>query len=350
MNSPILELLPAIHATIIGAFTAIASAYAVWAFQKLFEAEDMLKKVIEESRQNNSFSSIILAGGNANKLITENGLLDWEGVGQSLLMKHKNIFPYLDNMDRFDFKDTHWVEPNETEILLAGNDLLTIFSLFFNTYPFTQKPTIAYNNVETQKIRPFTIDQLEEMSIRVNYVCWCWKTSRRSILELFKRYTVIRQADVILERKKKLQQKLSTLPENTTDDTIARISQHYNMLPIDQTDYVSVATNFFENAHEYKVNVLPVITDVLKEYKIHKERFRIEERGLIFIKFTTFVLLAGICLPLVLLEWLNGSSNFNWDSFYFGWLEHIILLGTMTPYFYAIYFAYKKIKQKLTIE
>ena len=354
MSSPILESLPAIHVTVVGIFAAIVSAFAVWAFQKLFEAEDKLKKALTEAKERSTLSSTVVIGGNKNNLLTEDGLLDWEGVGKHLLWQNKSLFSHLDNKAKYGLNDRHHREPTEQEILQAGDELLNLFHHFFNTYPFTGRSMVhiegVTNKVEEQKKRPFTIEQLQQMSRRVSYVCWCWQTNHLSILELFKRYTAIKQAKEIEERDKSLKEMLRTMPDDMPDDVVAEMTQRHYDFPLTHTNYVNIATHFFERVHEYQRSVVPVLTEVLNEYKVHKERFRIEERGLVFIKFTTFILLCGVCLPLVLLEWLNGAEYFYWHSFAWGWVEHFILLSTMTPYFYAAYKVHGWLKRGTSVE
>lgn len=105
MSSPILESLPAIHVTVVGIFAAIVSAFAVWAFQKLFEAEDKLKKALTEAKERSTLSSTVVIGGNNNNLLTEDGLLDWEGVGKQLLWRNKSLFSHLDNKAKYGLND-----------------------------------------------------------------------------------------------------------------------------------------------------------------------------------------------------------------------------------------------------
>ncbi|WP_210445003.1 hypothetical protein [Vibrio crassostreae] len=350
MNSPILELLPAIHVTIVGIFAAIVSAFAIWAFQKQFEAESKLKKALTEAKQLSTPSSIVIIGGNENNLLTEDGLLDWEGVGRDVLFRNKSLFSYLDNKDKYGLNNSNNIVPTDQKILKAGDELMHLFYHFFNTYPFTGNSIVHMegitDKVEEQKKRPFTIDQLQQMSSRVSFVCWCWQTNHLSILELFKRYTAIKQAEEVEERDKLLKETLQKMPKDIPEELIAGMTKHHDEFPLMNTNYVDVATHFFERIHEYQRSVVPALTEVVNEYKVNKEHFRIKERGLIFIRFTTFILLCGVCLPLILLEWLNGAELFNWHSLAWGWIEHLILLGTMAPYFYAFYKTYKYLNEE----
>ncbi|EOX4919511.1 hypothetical protein [Vibrio alginolyticus] len=349
MNSPILELLPAIHATIIGIFAAIASAFAVWAFQKLFEAEESLKKVISEASECGSLDLSVTFGDNKNNLIDSNGLVDWDGVGKNLLRQNIALFSHLDDKATFGIAAMPSKEPTEQEILKAGDELLNLFNHFFNTYPFTGKAIINVKGVtdkgDSKVKRPFTIEQLVQIRSRVDYVCWCWQTNSLSIIELFKRYTEIKHTMETVRRERRRQIIQSQLHKYC--DEFSEPKTTPNQIPSlsFQSNYLEHATHFFERAHQYQTHVLPNLTKVLNEYEAHKDYFKFEKRGLVFVRIAILVLILGVCLPLVLLEWLHNDQYFNWDSFVFNWIEHFVLLLTMSPYFYAAYLAYTKLKR-----
>ncbi|EMW7177754.1 hypothetical protein AB0533_001611 [Vibrio parahaemolyticus] len=339
MNSPILELLPSIHATIIGIIAAVISAYAVWAFQKITETKDKLIKALDEAEQYTKPRGCKLKG----KLSTDDGLLDWYGAGKDILYKNKSLFLHLDHSDVYGIKQVRQNEPTEEQILLAGDEMNRLFHQFFNTYPFTRNHN-APNGEKSE--RSFTIEQLQDISSRISFVCWCWRSNRLSILELFKRYTDILQSQENEQAEQGLHNHLSILPDDEPEHVIEDIKLSFYKFrsKASSYSYVDGAIHFFETAEAYQTNVIPVLTKLLSEYNFLKNHFRVQELCHFFIQLAVIVTITGICLPLILLEWLNGAAYFNWHSFAIGWVGYFILLLTISPYFYLAYLAHKKLK------
>ncbi|EGQ9163883.1 hypothetical protein ACTA57_002903 [Vibrio parahaemolyticus] len=347
MNSPILESLPAIHVTIVGVVAAFFAAFAVFAFQKVQESKDKLENVlkgVEAFGSPNNFHAFSQV-----KLLTDDGLLDWNGAAHDTLYEAESLFSHLDIQSKYGYKPSFIREPSNEEIYRVGGNLLLLMNYVFTTYPFNGRSMVSISGeaekVEEQKNRPFDVERLSQMTNRISYLSQHWRNHSKSILELANRLTM-HQEEMEHERREKAYQKaISQLPENVHQQQIDTLRECHFDQPLPPTNYVQIVSDFFNKVMQYESEVLPVLAGVITEHRRYNERFMVKKWSLVVIKLIVFTLTFGVCLPLVLLEMLHGIEHFNWDSLWVGWLEYFVLFLTMSPYFVLCRYFYCKLQK-----
>lgn len=338
MSSPILESLPAIHVTVIGVVAAFFSAFAIFAFQKVQEAKDKLENILKDAEAFGTPNNFI--GASTSNLFNEDGLLNWDTCCKDILLRANSMFSHLDIKAKYGYD----LEPSSEEVSQVATDLMLVLYFVFTTYPFNGKSTVHIegisDKIEEQKKKPFDINRLSELQRRISYLSWCWKTGRLSILEVANRYTEIKQQRQS-ERHRII---LSSIPEGSPQEMIDNINKRIYEYPTNTINFVEIVTYYFEKVMQYEQHVIPVLSEVLSQYKKYNERFKIKQWSLLVIRLIVFILIMGVCVPLITLEILAGVKSFNWNGFLIGWFEYFILLSTMFPYFYACWYFYNKLK------
>ncbi|HHG3339668.1 hypothetical protein [Vibrio parahaemolyticus] len=347
MSSPILESLPAIHVTVIGVVAAFFSAFAVFAFQKVQDAKDKVEKTLKDAEAFGTPNNFI--GGSQSNLLSEDGLLNWDACSRDVLHRATSMFSHLDTKAKYGYDAGYHREPSAEEVSQVASDLMLMLHYVFTTYPFNGKSMVHIegitDKIEEQKKKPFDIQRLSELQSRISYLSWCWQTGHLSILEVANRYTAIKQAEEQQRRDEQHQRMLASIPEGAPQEMVDKMTKRVYEHPTNTTNFVEIVTYYFEKVMQYEQRVIPVLSEVLSEYKKYNERFKIKQWSLLVIKLIVFILIMGVCVPLVTLEILAGAQYFNWDGFLIGWFEHFVLLSTMCPYFYACWYFYSKLKK-----
>lgn len=362
MNSPILEALPAIHVTIIGVVAAFFSAFAIFAYQKVQESKELLEKAlidIETFGSPDQYVCFLPEG-----LITNEGLLNWDGVGRYIIRKPIQMFRNVDPLVIPPDMNAQQKQPTDEEIIQASENLLGLLLWLFTTYPFNGSVRLRIEGItekiEEQKKRPFDNKRLQLMGSRIEELVYHWRLDQNSFITLLNNYSEIKrkqERNRIEEQKNEWEQRekvreennirlLERMPSHMAHDFIqtqSTLKPIFNFKEIN-IDYMGIANEYFEKATQYEARVLPILSERIKEHKRYNETFKVKQSTLLVIKLIAFNLGLGVCLPLILTEILNGADYFNWHSIWVGWFEHFILLLTMAPYFVACRYLYGVVK------
>lgn len=330
MNSPILELLPSIHATIISMFGAFFSAFAVFAFQKLFDSKDELDKAIKETKELAKITAPIRS--NTTSFKNENGFLD---VDKMIRAMHNARSTYMDGI-------TYETLPDRIE--KSGDDLLDVLYTVFTTYPFGEK-----NNSNTPDT--FDFERLKALETIIPLLSFYWGNSKKSILRLINAYTKIKIEKHVTffdeEFKKEIEK--AFLEKKSYEFIQAMRSSHQNqkneLAKNFDVNYNNIVCTYFETVEKYKHEVLPKLSKALHQHDIYYNKFDIKDWSLQSLKLISFVLFFGVLAPLIILEMATYTKNLNWDGFWISFLEISLILITSAPYFYICFTLYKKVQK-----
>ncbi|CAA0287614.1 hypothetical protein, partial [Acinetobacter baumannii] len=243
MESPLLEVLPSIHATIMGFFVAFYTAYFIYAIQKLSELHHTFLKALKEAKLNTILSTYLIVGESI--LFDKNKNLDWEGECKKLL---KTI--------------VHKQEPLTPEDMhKIAQDLLVLLSSFFNNYPFTEK---KIDNKIQKNNKIFDISRLREIENRISYMLWIWETSKDKMIFLIQNYDKVEKNKIVKRENKSKQTVLEmykSLPKDKQQEILKSMDDDPLNYEIKNSEPQLI--NFFETVYSYKKNILPLIDNSL---------------------------------------------------------------------------------------
>ncbi|MCG0011816.1 hypothetical protein [Vibrio parahaemolyticus] len=333
MSSTILSSLPTIHVTIIGIVAACLSAFVIFAYQKLDESKEKLDRALRDaselSKQNRTFCFT------STQFLSEEGLLDWDGIV-------KKTFRDAATMGRGTASPST-VEGYDEFVCKLGNELFSFLHLVFTTYPFIGKSTnmlVDDHQQEANKKRdlPFNFKRLEEMNRRIRFLSYIWRIDQNSILKFVSHYSELKYKE---ERERW---------EKTCDNLRSRLSEmpgvYNNFMKdfhVNKTDYGEVIDSFFKLVKYHESMVLPLLVDVITQHERYQKKFKIKKISLWVVRAIIFILISGVCIPLIVMEMLSGATYFNWHSFWFSSFEYFLLLVTLAPYFVACWYFYREI-------
>jgi hypothetical protein len=334
MPSPILDAMPSIHATLIGFGGAFYSAFAVYAYQRLFEAKDKLDRVlrdVEEFGTPNTFY-----GGPAEHLHTltdENGQLDWAKI-QRFLHEAKSKFFHLDFEQRYGpTRDGHFQEPSDAEVVETSRKLCMVLSYVLVSYPFLGKSILHIegitNVLEARKQEPFDRQRLSELGGRLSWLQWYWETSRLSILELARRATQAERAASQQKQQIAFENHIAQHP-GIAEQEKERIWKQFYLPHLVTTDQGKVISEYFDKVSAYQGTILPALGQSLRLHDLYNTSFRVKQRSLWMIGLTAYILSLGIFLPPTM-QSARSDLGLCWPA----WVEYALLAATSAPYFWV---------------
>lgn len=330
MNSPILELLPSIHATIISMFGAFFSAFAVFAFQKLYDSKDELDKAIKETKELTKITTPIRS--NTASFKNDNGALD---VDKMIRAVHNARSTCIDGIP-------YKTSPDKIE--KSGDDLLDVLYTVFTTYPFGEK-----NNSNTTDT--FDFERLKALETIITLLSFYWGNSKKSILRLIDAYSKIKLEKHVnfFDKEYKIEIEKAILEKKSNEFIQAMLSNHQNqkneLAKNFNVNYKEIICTYFEKVEKYKQETLPKLSKALHQHDVYYNKFKIKDWSLQSLKLISFVLFFGVLTPLVILEMATYTKHLNWDGFLISFLEISLLLITSAPYFYICLILYKKVKK-----
>lgn len=339
MNSPILEALPALHVTIIGVVAAFFSAFAIYAYQKLNDAKEKLDEALKHCMLISN-PHITMQRSN-NIYLNEDGSLNWDEHGKDAIWKAKVLYSYLDREEKYNIPRDHYQrEPSQDEVIAACNELFLLFTTIFTTYPF-------WNNEKVSKLRSteFDSERVQLMQRIVNYLCWTWDTSKRSLLTLASKGNEYSKQQELKRIAQMHEEMIASMPVGslTEEEKQMIMPPGYNYNLSVGIDFSDVFVSYFEMAHVVQKEIIPLLSKLTSSFNTYNETFRVKETSLTVITLITFNMLFGVLLPLIILN-LFAGFQFKEYSFWFSFFEYLILLSTMYPYLWACNFLHSKVK------
>ncbi len=343
LSSPILEALPAIHVTVIGVVAAFFSAFAIYAYQKVNDAKEKLDSALKQSINLTSPSAMRFGGGN--RFVTGDGNLDWDENGKELLRQVTSFYSYLDYEEKYGIPRSEFQrEPNSEEVIKACDELFLLLSTIFTTYPFWNNNMVHVQG-QTEKVvlncnQGLDLERIHEMQRIVGYLCWTWSTSSRSIITLARKGVEFKKNQQMKEQTEMFEKQAASIPESERE----RIWKQFHQPHVSRVmDFESIFVGFFEKAHLVQQEVIPTLLESLTSFTTYNQTFKVKDTTLKVIMLIAFNLVAGVMLPLIILNLLIGA-NIEWSNFWFSSFEYFLLLVTMFPYLWVIKYLFNKVK------
>jgi hypothetical protein len=248
MQSYILEALPGIHGILIGVGVAFFSAFAMFAYQRLQETKDQLDKTILEVEAFSTPSNYV--GGGQNRLIKDDGELDWDGEAKYLLHHAKSIYSYLDYEEKYDIpRDSRMQKPNDEDVSNTCRSLCLLLHYLFVTYPFSGKSMVHVQGVSEKindkKALPFDMQRLQEIERRIRFLSWCWSTSNRALVALGQQSSEIEKKKSETDELTSFNESIAVIPELPEEEK-QRIWATFHQPRLNmQIDYSQIISEYF---------------------------------------------------------------------------------------------------------
>lgn len=349
---PILSTIPGIHATIVGVLAAFFSAFLIFAYQKVTEAQKKLEKALKVAESVSTPNSFVMNGHSS--LIDQNGDLDWDGECKNLIHSAKSVFSHLDavkygvNLEPF-HRD---IDPQN--IIKIVDELTPFFYLFFTSYPMNGKSMVSTPQTALKEPdnKVFDYNRYLEIQRRFSFLTWVWGTSQESLIQLFNVYDQIKEDKLKKEKDIKITRVISDLEKNLGTNQshdirariVSQIESSFNSQI--QQKRLPFLIDFFQRVQTYQTQVIPILDETIIEFESYNNELKVKKATKIVLKITAYIMSIGIVFPLVLLEVLSKIKNAH-DYFIVSYIEYFILLASFLPYFLICIYFFKKIEKTI---
>ena len=344
LSSPILELLPSIHVTIIGVVAAFFSAFSIYAYQKVNDAKEKLDLALKHSMSVATPTSMRFGGNNI--YLNDDMTLNWDRAGKEMLRNASSLYSYLDYEEKYGIpRNEHHREPGDEEVMAACDELFSLLTTIFTTYPFWNNNLVNVAG-QTDKIKnicakEFDSIRIQEMQRIIGYLCWTWNTQDRSLMMLARKGMEFTQLKQQKEQAEMFEKQTVNIPEQEKLRIWAQFHQpHISRV----TDFQNIFASFFEKAQLIDREVIPLLSESLSSYTTYNHTFRVKETTMKVIMLIVFNLSLGVVLPLITLNLLVGV-DVERSNFWFSAFEYFVLFSTMFPYLWVCRYLYKKVQE-----
>ncbi|KQF18834.1 MULTISPECIES: hypothetical protein [Acinetobacter] len=349
---PILSTIPGIHATIVGVLAAFFSAFLIFAYQKVTEAQKKLEKALKVAESVSTPNSFVMNGHSS--LIDQNGDLDWDGECKNLIHNAKSVFFHLDTVKYgINLEPFHrGIDPQE--IIKIVDELTPFFYLFFTYYPMNGKSmvTTPQSALKEHDNKVFDYNRYLEIQRRLAFLTWVWQTSQESLIQLFNVYDQIQEKKLKEEKNIEITRVLADLEKNLGTNqgheirarVISQVENSFNSR-IEQKQ-LPFLIEFFQRVQTYQTQVIPILDETIIEFESYNNELKVKKTTKNVLKITIYIMSVGIVFPLVLLEVLSKLENAH-NYFIVSYIEYFILLASFLPYFLICIYFFKKIENTI---
>jgi hypothetical protein len=253
MNNSLLDLLPALHGTMLSITVGFVTAFALYAYQTTSSARQNLED-IKRQVQNISKPGFE-CGIDRAKYLNTKGELDWQRFKDGL-RDASSLFSHIDYEDRglkretiiiddmqngsteysrLDYfkkhglqNDTVYIEKSQIE--KAARESLGLLSLVMTSYPYLGYG--MFNKPDSDEVTSYH-SWLDDLSRYNGFLLWLWNTNHRSLSELMNQY---RSLDIQSQKdmyEKTLQQMLKSSKEKgvvVPDKEIQRLRREFHII------------------------------------------------------------------------------------------------------------------------
>lgn len=343
----IVENIPAIHATIVGVAAAFFSAFFIYAYQKVTEAQKELDKALETAKDVSTLNSASLVGKTS--LLDKNGNLDWKKC-RRLIHEATTILSVL-NITRSNTNSPTFHEKNDNqEVIRIVNELNHFFRLFFINYPMNVESIVSTSQSPLENLtHTFDSTRYSEIGDRITYLSWIWDTSQQSLIQLFDIYDQIIQQEnqnkMQSEINKSISQLDRSLPNYQEVENRIRLQWQDIYNSFNQIRNTHLLMNFFERIQVYQTQVMPSLKETLNEFETFNDQFEIKKLTKYFLYTTIYIIVVGIIIPLILFQFMTNIGNdYNWII---SFIEYFLLFASFAPYFIVLVYFLKKIENTI---
>lgn len=343
----IVENIPAIHATIVGVAAAFFSAFFIYAYQKVTEAQKELDKALETAKNVSTLNSASLVGKTS--LLDKNENLEWKKC-RILIHEATTILSVL-NITRSNTNSPAFHQKNDNqEVIRIVNELNHFFHLFFTNYPMNIESIVSTSQSSLENpTHTFDSIRYSEIGDRITYLSWTWDTSQQSLIQLFDIYDQIIQQENQNKMQSEINKSISQLdrsfPNYQEVETRIRLQWQDIYNSFNQIRYTPILMNFFERIQVYQTQVMPTLKETLNEFETFNDQFKIKKLTKYFLYTTIYIIVLGIIIPLILFQFITNIGNgYNWIISY---IEYFLLLSSFAPYFIVLVYFLKKIENTI---
>ncbi|MEZ9172308.1 hypothetical protein AB4122_12755 [Vibrio cyclitrophicus] len=333
MSTQILELLPSIHATLIGIFFAFFISLYIYVSQKIWEAQKSLEIAVNKSK-NFSIGMAYIGANDYVGLINGDGELVWDGKVRKVLHTAGHIMETSSG--------------DSTAIEQAAENLLFVTSNYFTTYPFNGQTLVSIPGtteiIDDKKNQPFDKQRLgklkgslEEMLTHKGHAA----NTYRELVQAYDSITYNKEKQKVDDSYRK---SVELQPASYTDEqkeefkkNTYRWLEHWGTPP-------NYMIDFFDNISTYQREILPSIERNIEDIEYYKRKFKLDSIKKPIATTIGYILLMGVLLPLSLLVFLDGSSKHVFGSPWFTALEFLLLVSTTVSYGFLLYFCKSIVK------
>lgn len=347
---PILSSISGIHATIVGVLAAFFSAFLIFAYQKVTEAQKKLEKALKVAESVSTPNSFVINGYSS--LIDKNGNLDWDGECKSLIHSAKSVFSYLDTVKYGINLEPFHRNINPNDVVKIVDELTHFFYLFFTSYPMNGKSmvTTPQSVLKEPDNELFDYKRYSEIQRRISFLTWVWSTSQESLIHLFNVYDQIKEAKLEDEKNAEIARATEELEktlganQDIRQRIISQIESNFNIRTTQKQ--LSFLIDFFQRVQTYQTQVMPILDETIIEFESYNNELKVKNTTKNVLKITIYIMVVGIVAPLILLEIISKIENAQ-NYFIISYIEYFILLASFLPYFMICIYFFKKIEKTI---
>lgn len=338
---PILNSLPSIHASFVGILAAFVSAFFIFSFQKIVEAE----KKLEDSILNLNYhlSSFSCSPAPPFTLLNNNNKLDWEEKCKPLIREINSLSSRYKNY-------TNILSLTNEEQEHVINKIKKLNELF---YLFTHHPQFYNLNKASitesvQNNQLYTFDELEFLNFkhRVFYLYHEWETYKDSYIILFKLYDELQINKNHELFTKTIENALIETKEiyGDNDELLSNVVNHISKNFQKHDNHLNYLIDFFDKIRLCQENAIPEINYANNEIIKFKEKLNIKSITIYGIYIAIFITITGIILPLFILEVISKLPCEK-NNYIISLITYFVFTLSFSPYFLLSLFYIRKIKK-----
>ncbi|MEO4182989.1 hypothetical protein [Acinetobacter pittii] len=337
---PILNSLPSIHASFVGILAAFVSAFFIFSFQKIVEAEKKLEdSILNLNYHLSSFScSLVLPF----TLLDNNYKLDWEEKCKPLIREINSLSSRYKNYENI-LSLTNEEQEHVISKIKALNELFYLFThhpQFYNS----NKVSITESVPNKQQ---YAFDELEFLNFkqRVFYLYHEWEIHKDSYIILIKLYDELQRNKNHGLFNETIENALTETKEiyGNNDELLRNVVNHISKNFQKHNNHLNYLIEFFDIIRFCQEKAIPEINELNNEIIKFKEKLNIKSITIYGIYIATFITITGIILPLFILEVISKIPEEK-NNYIISLISYFIFTLSFSPYFLLSLFYIRKIK------
>lgn len=336
MPVSIIEALPSVHGSLLGIGFSLFGAYAIYAYQKLAESNELLQAILEEAKRF-SFARRY-QGVAASTVLGDDGVLDWVKV-EGALREASFLTGNVAGMT--DLKDFRSMDADKVK--LVYEEIIQLMNYFFISYPFNGDTLIEAGPI-TKKVReakdkPFDMERVKLIALYIRRLQINWSSYHEDYIHLARQYFICRENEKRKNIERAVIEGINKIPGLSAREKQDRIEA--SLKPsgqiADSEEYVRELIDFFNRVSIFGNELLPKIQKFIDVSMSYKTRFKFKIISRFAMAFFAVVFIFGIVLPLIFSDISLG--NVWW------WVGYVLFFVSAVPYLMVWGYLWRKISK-----
>lgn len=336
MPVSIIEALPSVHGSLLGIGFSLFGAYAIYAYQKLAESNELLQEILEEAKRF-SFARMY-QGVPAATVLGDDGVLDWvkvEGALRDASLLTGNVAGMTD------LKDFKRLDADKVKTVYE--EIIQLMNYFFISYPFNGDSLVDTGPitkvVREAKGKPFDVERVKLMALYIRRLQINWNSYHEDYIHLARQYFTCREYEKRADIERAVIEGVNKIPGLSARERQDRIEASVKPSGqiADVNEYARALTDFFNRVSVFGNEFLPRIQKIIDINANYKTRFKFKVLSRFAMAFFAVVFIFGIVLPLVLSDVNLGGA--------WWWVGYMLFFVSAVPYLMVWGYLWRKISK-----